>query len=123
VIPFDASQPHNEAGTRDASADSASSLCGALDEAFALAVHNAQTCNSDGDCSLLVCETLCCNCRVYVNPSAPSSGALMSLTSHWNGLGCESVGVCTPMTCDPPVGAQCSSSHRCVTIRQVGGGG
>jgi hypothetical protein len=45
--------------------------CAEIIEKYAAVVQNAEVCGCDKDCAtVLVCETFCCNCHVYVNPGS-----------------------------------------------------
>jgi hypothetical protein len=130
VTTFDAASGNDGASLHDASSSdghaedaAAIAACMALADEYASAVRGAQVCSSRGDCSALVCETLCCNCHVYVNPAASSAAMLDSLTSRWHTAGCDAELPCTPMTCDPPASAECSMAGRCTTLRSAPGSG
>lgn len=113
--PFDTAPDANAA---DVSGSDASSRCAALAESYALAVREAQSCMASLECTALVCETLCCNCQVYVNPASATYSSLARLSAEWASEGCPAEIACPTKVCDPPSSAQCSSTGRCVTLRR-----
>jgi hypothetical protein len=121
VTPFDAAyrdalSPADAAAADARAGDANASPCMALADLYAQAVRNAQSCTDGAQCSVLVCETLCCNCNVYVN--AMNVGPLLDqMRNEWHMGGCAAIAPCSAMACDAPVSAACSSTGRCTTLR------
>ena len=129
AAPFDTGAPGTDAGaagdaaSADLGADLDAGQCGALAEAYAEAVRDAQRCVGDGGCATLACETLCCTCEVYVDPAATALATLSRLRGMAQALGCVALLPCPGQPCGAPAGAVCSSEGRCVTLRQREDGG
>lgn len=95
--------------------DVAPTPCSMLAEAYAAAVRAAQTCATSIDCGAAVCETLCCNCEVFV---APDRARLLSdLRAGADRLSCATTLRCPATRCPAARMAVCSSEGRCVTLR------
>jgi hypothetical protein len=115
VIVFDASidAPSDAAAPGDAS----NMQCASIADEYARIVRDAQTCTTASDCSTVVCETICCNCQVYVNGSS-TLAMLSTLESAWEASGCDASGLCTPYMCGAPAAPECTSAGRCATVRR-----
>ena len=108
-VSSDATQPHG---------DAAANPCTALAEDYARTVRDAQICLSASDCSAVVCETLCCNCQVYVNGHSTLLDMLTSIQAEWTMHGCTDTSTCTPYVCGGIVSTDCTSAGRCATVHR-----
>ncbi|MBL8602701.1 MAG: hypothetical protein JNK72_12335 [Myxococcales bacterium] len=115
---FDAAMGE-EAGGLDVGAALDAGQCGALAEAYADTVREAQRCNTDSQCAAMVCETQCCACQVFVDPNNERYGDVARIRAEWSALGCAAAVRCPGIPCEPAVGAVCSSEGRCVTVRSA----
>lgn len=95
----------------------AGAACQAVSEDYAAAVREAQSCRVDDECAARVCETLCCACEVFVNPTVAQAARLQLLRERWGTMGCATMGRCAGGGCGAALAASCSAEGRCVTVR------
>lgn len=93
--------------------------CQSLAETYAVAVRGAQSCAGDAACGALVCETLCCACRVFVDPRSADYARIAALRAMWEASPCSATARCESVPCEEPTGAVCSTEGRCVTLRRT----
>jgi hypothetical protein len=122
VIPFDGGPAPFDAALDAAAETGDAETCRALAESYAQQVQEAQACMAAGDCGAVVCETLCCNCEVYVNARSAAFPMLERLRTRWQAAGCVAMTACPLSMCEPPSSAECSSRGRCTTLRRTSGG-
>lgn len=91
--------------------------CSELAELYASAVREAASCASASECSMPVCETLCCVCEVYVAGPVYRLRVLDDLRARSVSLGCSAMLPCPTTRCTAPRTGQCSTDGRCVTLR------
>lgn len=92
-------------------------------EDYATAVREAQACVTDDDCQMSVCETLCCTCRVRVNPATSAYALIATASERWESRGCAATVECPSSHCAVDTDAVCSTEGRCVTLRGTSGDG
>lgn len=114
--PFDATA---DRAASDAPGSDATAMCAQIADEYAAAVVAAQTCLVGSACREQVCESLCCACRVYVNPMSDAYGHIAALAAQWQAARCTGTLECPRIPCGAATGAVCSGEGRCVTLRGI----
>jgi hypothetical protein len=118
VIVFDVAAMDASADAPTAVPDSGGAQCSAIAEQYARTVREAQACTQSSDCATIVCETICCNCQVYVSGTPEQLANLATLQSRWTALNCEEISPCMRYVCGAPLATECTSAGRCATVRR-----
>jgi hypothetical protein len=118
VVVFDAAPMDASADVPTAAPDAAASECSAIAEEYARTVREAQSCTQSSDCSTILCETICCNCQVYVSGTPDQLDSLAMLQARWTDLHCDEVSPCMRYMCGAPLATECTSAGRCATLRR-----
>jgi len=77
--------------------DASTLTCAQLQSEYPAAVEAAKTCGCAADCSVTMCETICCNCNTYVSPSSAGYPKAKAIFTEWKARLAD--GRCTPPIC------------------------
>jgi len=87
--------------------------CAQLGTAYASAVDGAKECGCAADCSIAVCDGLCCTCQVFVSPGNEAAARAKLILDEWNqrvaGNKCTPP-PCPALACAAPVLDGCKSN-------------
>lgn len=92
--------------------------CDQLLAAYPGAVNRARACGCEKDCSVKVCDTLCCNCEVFVSPANDDFALVKAIAEEWKkrvGTGACQAPVCPAFACPDPTLTGCTLG-RCLTM-------
>ena len=118
VVAFDVPSTDASSDVQSFAPDAGALQCSAIAEQYARAVREAQSCMQASDCATVVCETICCNCQVYVNGTTEQLDTLAMLQTRWTDLHCEEISPCMRYMCGAPLATECTSAGRCATVRR-----
>lgn len=109
--------------TNTGTVDVSALACADLATQYAEAVNNAHTCGCDGDCSVKVCATFCCNCETFINPGSDAYAAITSIKAAWTTKGCAP-DICPKVLCADASLLGCTadgsdSGKACVTAHGI----
>jgi hypothetical protein len=94
--------------------DATKLTCQDLIDQYALAIVAAEACGCDKDCSVALCETVCCNCQKYVNPGDDNYPKAQAIMAEWKvrlGNGGCMMPICPKFACPPPLNAGCKAMN------------
>jgi hypothetical protein len=94
--------------------DATKLTCQDLIDQYALAIVAAEACGCDKDCSVALCETVCCNCQKYVNPGDDNYPKAQAIMAEWKvrlGNGACMMPICPKFACPPPLNGGCKAMN------------
>ncbi len=100
--------------------DMSGKTCAQLSADWLTEIEKAKSCGCDLDCTAKVCETLCCNCEVYVSPRNDAYRTLSAIKAAWDTNKCSMPcpgSVCPPASSGGCHGTTATAPTFCKTTR------